>query len=176
MTPQRHRMPQKHRGGVPCTDSVSLWNGVFLWCGRTGQSLAEYAVLLGVVVAVIVAMQVYARRGIQAVLKISADELSPFGTAADPDGELAQLEGMRQESGDPQRDASGQPIVAPGMALARESGSTTAVNRAIHHAESLGGGMVRTIQTDTMSSTGALPSRGAGVTSYSETIIGVAGE
>ncbi len=39
------------------------------------QSIIEYSVLLGLVVAAFVGMQVYLKRGIQAAVKISADQL-----------------------------------------------------------------------------------------------------
>lgn len=42
-----------------------------------GQSLYEYAILLAIVVAVFTGMQVYLKRGIQGVIKVSTDE---FGT------------------------------------------------------------------------------------------------
>ena len=40
---------------------------------RTGQSAAEYAIVLGIVVAALVAMQVYVKRGINARLKDGSD-------------------------------------------------------------------------------------------------------
>ncbi|MDP2940618.1 MAG: hypothetical protein Q8O13_11215 [Candidatus Omnitrophota bacterium] len=39
------------------------------------QSLTEYVIVLGLVVVALTTMQVYMRRGIQAVVKVSADEL-----------------------------------------------------------------------------------------------------
>ena len=52
-----------------------------------GQSLAEYAILLGIVAAAAVTMQVYARRGLQAGLKAAADQLGD------------QAVGLQQETG-----------------------------------------------------------------------------
>jgi len=51
------------------------------------QSIAEYVVLIGVVsLALIMGMQVYMKRGIQAVIKTSADEMgSQKDTETDPD-------------------------------------------------------------------------------------------
>ena len=40
---------------------------------RTGQSAAEYAIVLGVVVAALVAMQVYVKRGMNARIKMGSD-------------------------------------------------------------------------------------------------------
>jgi hypothetical protein len=36
---------------------------------RTGQSTAEYAIVIGLVIAAVVAMQIYVKRGIQAKIK-----------------------------------------------------------------------------------------------------------
>ncbi|MDD5004887.1 MAG: hypothetical protein PHS34_06955 [Candidatus Omnitrophica bacterium] len=40
-----------------------------------GQSIAEYALLIAVVSAALLAMQIYMKRGIQSVIKYSADQL-----------------------------------------------------------------------------------------------------
>lgn len=42
-------------------------------CNRRGQNTAEYAILIGVIVAAAIAMQVYVRRGMQARVKDSVD-------------------------------------------------------------------------------------------------------
>lgn len=42
---------------------------------KRGQALFEYAVIIGIVVLALGMMQVYVRRGIQAGIKIAADEL-----------------------------------------------------------------------------------------------------
>jgi Flp pilus assembly pilin Flp len=52
---------------------------------RIGQSATEYAVLLAVVAAAIIAMQVYFKRGIQGRLRDLADQITtehyePYGT------------------------------------------------------------------------------------------------
>ena len=39
------------------------------------QSLSEYAIVLGIVASVFLVMQVYMKRGIQAVIKVAADEI-----------------------------------------------------------------------------------------------------
>jgi len=44
--------------------------------GKRAQTTIEYAVLIGVIVAGLIAMQVYLRRGMQGRLKASADEMS----------------------------------------------------------------------------------------------------
>ena len=43
---------------------------------RRGQSIAEYAILFAVVIGAYVAMQVYARRGLQARVKSATDALT----------------------------------------------------------------------------------------------------
>ncbi|MCK9431218.1 MAG: hypothetical protein M0R17_14715 [Candidatus Omnitrophica bacterium] len=40
---------------------------------KKGQSTAEYAIIIGVVIAAVVAMQVYVKRGIQAKFKDASD-------------------------------------------------------------------------------------------------------
>jgi hypothetical protein len=59
-----------------------------------GQSLYEYAILLAIVVAVFTGMQIYLKRGIQGMIKLSTDE---FGEQAldknDEYGDLHPLKG-----------------------------------------------------------------------------------
>lgn len=47
---------------------------------RMGQTTAEYAILIGVVVGALVAMQIYVRRGTQVKLKVGVDEFTKAGT------------------------------------------------------------------------------------------------
>lgn len=44
---------------------------------KTGQSTAEYAIVIGLVIAAAVAMQVYVKRGIQGKMKDAADYTDP---------------------------------------------------------------------------------------------------
>ena len=44
--------------------------------GKRAQTTIEYAVLIGVIVAGLIAMQVYLKRGMQGRLKASADDIS----------------------------------------------------------------------------------------------------
>ena len=44
-------------------------------CTNRGQAVFEYAVILGIVVLALSLMQTYVRRGIQAGIKVAADEL-----------------------------------------------------------------------------------------------------
>lgn len=41
-----------------------------------GQSIMEYTLIIGIVVAALIVMQVYIKRGIQAATKVAADQLS----------------------------------------------------------------------------------------------------
>ncbi len=43
----------------------------------TGQSLVEYSIILAIVGAALMGMQMYMKRGIQAAIKVSADQLGP---------------------------------------------------------------------------------------------------
>lgn len=52
---------------------------------KKGQSIIEYAVILGLVVAGLTAMQVYIKRGLQAAIKVAADELGPQEKAEELD-------------------------------------------------------------------------------------------
>lgn len=42
----------------------------------SGQSISEYVILIGIVSMALLAMQTYMKRGIQAVVKVAADEMS----------------------------------------------------------------------------------------------------
>jgi Flp pilus assembly pilin Flp len=119
-----------------------------------GQSVLEYAILVGIVMAAILGMQIYAKRGIQAGIKTAADQLGD------------QLKGMQYESGDRQRS-----VIAAGDALTRESAVTTASDRRIRTRATAGGGRQMDVIRDTSANAGALATRGAGVSSYSETVV-----
>ncbi|MBI3319018.1 MAG: hypothetical protein HYZ89_00295 [Candidatus Omnitrophica bacterium] len=47
---------------------------------QRGQTTAEYAIVLGVVLAALVGMQIYVKRGAQARVKLGVDELVKAGT------------------------------------------------------------------------------------------------
>ena len=48
---------------------------MFRWLNsRKGQNTAEYAILIGVIVAAAIAMQIYIRRGMQARIKDAVDQ------------------------------------------------------------------------------------------------------
>ena len=55
-----------------------------------GQSISEYAVLIGLITLALVGMQVYMKRGIQGVVKVAADQLGP------QQGQQVLIAGRRQ--------------------------------------------------------------------------------
>lgn len=72
-----------------------------------GYAMLEYSLMVGIVVAVLTAFQVYCARGMKAGMKIAADRMSPY-YPADPSGTLAQIAGVKYESGDRQNTAFAQ--------------------------------------------------------------------
>lgn len=128
-----------------------------------GQVFFEYAVLLGVVAAAMAGMYLYAKRGIQGTLKTAADQLSPF--AGDTNGEKAQAEGMRFESGERTNQ-----VVAAGTVLVKSSSIRTAVNQPVNTQRQAGGGVAVSYQNATTDNAGALENGGA---SHSEVVLDV---
>jgi len=56
---------------------------MFRWLNsRKGQNTAEYAILIGVIVAAAIAMQIYIRRGMQARIKDAVDYTKTAGNMA----------------------------------------------------------------------------------------------
>lgn len=111
----------------------------FRW--RDGQSITEYLLIFAVVAAAMTGMMVYAKRGIQAGLKVAADDFSPFPS----DPEKAQIEGMRQETGDSR--APGETVVT-GLTIARDSSETTNQQGDINRGAVVGGGAFTTYNAD----------------------------
>ena len=130
---------------------------------RAGQVMLEYAILVGLAIAAVAGMQVYARRGIQAGIKGATDRLSPF--ADDPDGAKAQVEGVRYESGERRN----RDVIAAGTTLARKSAINTVVNRTVQDDEA-DGSRTHTIRQDEVSSSGALA---GGASSTSQVVVEV---
>ena len=124
------------------TQKPRVYRGVLcLRQGYRGQAIMEYLLLFGVVAAAITGMMVYAKRGIQAGLKVAADDLTPF--PGDP--EKAQIEGMRQETGDTRTPA--QTLVA-GLTVASDSSATTTQQSSIDRGAVGGGGSFVTYNPD----------------------------
>ena len=131
-----------------------------------GQAIVEYAILFGIIMAALLGMQVYAKRGLQAGIKAMADRLSPH--ANDPDGELAQREGIRYESRDRQ-----DKVVASGTVLDRKSKVRTVTDQETKTDVVLGGSTQTTIVTDTTQISGELAEIGPGVSERSEVVFNV---
>lgn len=55
---------------------------------RKAQSIAEYAILIGVVASAIMAMNVYIKRGVQAGIKMSIDQMGSDTAQRDGAGEI----------------------------------------------------------------------------------------
>ena len=111
----------------------------------------EYALLLGIVSAALVGMQLYAKRGVQAGVKMMTDAaLSPHPN--DLNGELAQRDGIAYESGERRNRAT----TLVGTVLKRGSRVHTGATQRTTTQEALGGGVTRIMVTDTTTTTGAL--------------------
>ena len=118
-----------------------------------GQALAEYAFLIAIVSAAVLTMRVYLTRGIQAGVKVAADQIGD------------QVNGIRYESGDRQNKA-----FASGLVLRRDSGVTTGSNRHVRTEITPEGSFTNRVIEDRATSTGAF---GAGVSFYSEVVVDV---
>ena len=135
----------------------------------------EYALTLAMVATVVIGMQVYAKRSIQGVLKFGADQLSPCKN--DKNGALAQLEGMRYETGEHltrpcETERSGIPMPA-GTGVNRQSSTQTVTSGIITESELSGGRWNRTIGPDSgqaQSTTGTL---GGGVSAKSTVVANI---
>ena len=88
-----------------------------------GQSTAEYAIVIGLVIAAAVAMQVYVKRSLQAKIKDAADYNDAEAVAGGQIGKTAQYE----------------PYYATQDVTSTRKGSTLSET-------ALGGGVTRTIQ------------------------------
>ena len=118
---------------------------------RHGQTLLEYLLLFAVISAAMLGMQVYAKRGIQAVVKTAVDEMSPV--PGDTDGRTAQALGMQQESGDRQKQ------ISSGSVLEKRSVITTVTNQTRTAEEKEGGRHVMSVTRDETAATGTSTSR-----------------
>ena len=64
---------------------------MFLGRGKHGQVVFEFAIVIAVVVLALVMMQLYLRRGIQAGLRIAADEIAPQSGSVELDMETGTV-------------------------------------------------------------------------------------
>ncbi len=83
-----------------------------------GQAILEYTIVLGVITAAILAMQLYAKRGIQAGVKVMADQIGD------------QADGIRYESGERQNK-----VVAEGKTIERLTAAAQALERTVQTEE-----------------------------------------
>lgn len=114
--------------------------------------MAEYAVLIGIVAAALLAMQIYAKRGLQAGLKTAADQIG------------SQADGIRYESGE----RLNRRVIIPGTVLDRQSAVKSTVSRTITERELAGGARQRTITRDATGTAGALS---GGASSVSQVVV-----
>lgn len=106
---------------------------------RQGQALVEYSLLIAIVIAAIVGMQIYAKRSIQAGIKRMADQIG------DQDRGIAYEAGERRNR-----------TTASGKVLQRQSRVTSAADRNLVTEQVPGGGVIRTVNKDSMTTTGTL--------------------
>ena len=86
---------------------------------RKGQSTAEYAIVIGLVIAAAVAMQVYVKRGIQGKVKDATDFVD--ADAGSVVGTTSQYEPYYLKSEmDSQRDAENKESVSKGGSVSRQ--------------------------------------------------------
>ena len=137
---------------------------------RPGQTVIEYVMVGAVVVAILLTMQVFLQRRVQAVLKLAADDLSPYKNVAggDPDGKQAQLAGLRYETGE-RRDKKFHYEV--GTVLERQSAVRTTTDANINLRETPGGRTERNVFSDHTNTAGAVTGRGAEVSAYSSVVV-----
>ena len=115
-----------------------------------GQSITEYVIVVGAIIAAITAMQLYAKRGIQAAIKAGADDIGD------------QVDGMRYESGERRNS-----VVSEGTVLTRKAAVTTASDRTIEVRLFADGGRVTQTPQDATDTAGALE---GGASSISEVV------
>ena len=120
--------------------------------GRRGQSIAEYLLIFAVVAAAIMTMQVYAKRGIQGVVKTAADQMSPIvdPVTKEPNARAGQALGIFQEAGD-QKKLKEMPA---GAVAWKESSVTTDAHRTYTTRDVEKGGHEVVDDTDVTHSTG----------------------
>ena len=115
---------------------------------RGGQAILEYVLVFMVVAAAILGTQVLAKRGIQATLKVAADDLSSMLPPKDPDDPLAafpreaaaQFDGLLYDAGADTRNRRGELVVVPGFVDSKESEVTRTDTSAIRMGATAGGG------------------------------------
>lgn len=87
---------------------------------QRGQSTAEYAIVVSVVIAAVVGMQLYTKRGMQAKVKDVSDSFAATNDLADPD--TALLAGESRAQYEPYYTAATED--AQGIEVAQSSNAT----------------------------------------------------
>lgn len=122
---------------------------------RAGQATMEYALMAATVAAAIVGMSLYARRGVQAAVRVAADQI---GT---------QKDGIRYESGD-RRNKSSQ----LGQTLLRETGSAQTVRSQTDSQSDPAPGFARSTRSSELTETrGSIPNRAPNLVAIDQTVI-----
>ncbi len=141
---------------------------------RPGQSVIEYSLVIAVAIAAAVGMNTFGKRGIQGVVKGMADEIGQLAekqnaTKGAPANTYGQWDGMLQEARDREQKIGGR--IPSGTLLARED-STRSVSAKEQKVSEKAGVVKRTTAPlkDTVTTTATLTKRGAGVSSYQQTI------
>ncbi|MCX5698284.1 MAG: hypothetical protein NTX01_01095 [Candidatus Omnitrophica bacterium] len=100
---------------------------------KTGQSTAEYAIVIGLVIAAAVAMQVYVKRGIQAKIRGVVDYQPDANTTIlkqyEPYYSLSEMDTVRTSAGTTNTTAGGGVVRGTVVETTRRTGNqkTTAV-------------------------------------------------
>ncbi len=127
--------------------------------------------LIGIITAAMLGIQLYAKRGIQAGVKVAADQMSPCvgdPCVSDPTGESAQANGLSYETGNRTTRA-----FAVGLVLANKSAIRTHQEHTVTNAIGFEGAAQRTIEPgqDVVQTTGELQGYGPGVAQHSEVAV-----
>ncbi len=108
---------------------------------KKAQSTAEYAIVIGLVIAAVVGMQVYVKRGIQAKVRDASDQkIDITGIANNDDGDFG-VNTVKSGQYEPEYSTTNS------MTTTRDSTDTTSMG--------LGGGVTRTLGNETTNRAGA---------------------
>lgn len=132
-----------------------------------GQAIVEYAILLGVAALAVAGMQLYAKRGIQAGIKMAADRLAPplppgstSVLAHVPVDERAQALGMLHEASSAE-DTPINPHQNKGSILDKVSATRAQTIQGVNTRIEAGGRIRKTVLENTIT-TGAIEVEGHG--------------
>jgi len=132
-----------------------IQNSPHILCTREGQAFVEYAILFAVVAAALLGMQLYAKRGIQASIRMVTDRIG------------SQSDGIQFES----RDRQDKVIASAGFVLARDSSTTAVSDQTLATAAVPGGSLSTAVTTDAMTVTGSLADVGPDVSDHTAVVL-----